>query len=791
MPLTDSDRIFREVARPRVVQLWWALQPLKSIVSFMNTGAHPDDETSAMLAALGFRDGMALSYACANRGEGGQNDIGTEMTADLGTLRTREMERAADVLNMRLYWLGEHPDDTIFDFGFSKSGKETLAKWGDERTLARFVDIIRAERPDIICPTFLDIPGQHGHHRAMTEMAHRVMNAAADPSFSGSERPVWQVSKLYLPAWSGAGQAYDDDLPPPPATVTVAARGADPITGWSWERIGQQSRAFHRTQGMGRWVAAGTERDWPLHLADDRVGTCGDEASLFDNLPRTLVHLADHAGVSILAGTLSLAQRELDSALASFPDGNAVLDHATRALGYIRDARTACPEKAWEQVIHRLDRKEQQLSHVIRLAAGVEVIGRTGQDWLHPGNRTALTVETRIGSAEALSASIAAPSGWEVGPDWLQPGADALPSDPYPATHDPAAPRAPALVARVTTNGVTSESRVALETTPVVLPATTVTLSPATAVLNTAMPDRALSLDLSDAFPTEATAALALPSGWTAEPTETGFRIVAPDRLTEGMHRIGVTLDGVAAQSVERIVYPHIAPAARCFPAELTVLAVNATMPDVAVGYVGGGNDRVAHWLRALGARVTELSDADLASDTTLAALDTIVIGIFAIRSRPALAEALPRLHTWIEAGGNLVTLYHRPWDNWDPDTTPPRRLEIGQPSLRWRVTDEAAEVTVLAPDHALLSAPNGITDADWDGWHKERGLYFASAWDEAYEPLLEMADPDEAPHRGALLAARIGTGQHVHCALILHHQMEKLVPGGFRLMANLLARPE
>ncbi len=161
------------------------------------------------------------------------------------------MERAADVLKLNLYWLSETPDDTIFDFGFSKSGTETLEKWGRERALKRFVEIIRTERPDIICPTFLDIPGQHGHHRAMTGLAHEVMSAAADPTFPDVDLPVWQVKKLYLPAWSGAGDNYDDDLPPPNATLTVKASGEDPVTGWSWAQIGEQSRAFHLTQGMG------------------------------------------------------------------------------------------------------------------------------------------------------------------------------------------------------------------------------------------------------------------------------------------------------------------------------------------------------------------------------------------------------------------------------------------------------------------------------------------------------------------------------------------------------------
>jgi hypothetical protein len=107
---------------------------------------------------------------------------------------------------------------------------------------------------------------------------------------------------------------------------------------------------------------------------------------------------------------------------------------------------------------------------------------------------------------------------------------------------------------------------------------------------------------------------------------------------------------------------------------------------------------------------------------------------------------------------------------------------------LRWRVTDPAAPVTVLEPEHKLLNWPNRITAQDWQGWNKERGLYFASQWDEAYQPLLSMHDANEQPLTGAVLSARIGKGRHTHTSLVLHHQMDKLVAGAFRLMANLVS---
>ena len=77
--------------------------------------------------------------------------------------------------------------------------------------------------------------------------------------------------------------------------------------------------------------------------------------------------------------------------------------------------------------------------------------------------------------------------------------------------------------------------------------------------------------------------------------------------------------------------------------------------------------------------------------------------------------------------------------------------------------------------------------EEDWANWDKERGLYFASEWDEAYKPLLAMSDAGEDPLTGSLLSAEIGKGRHTHTSLVLHHQLDKLVPGAFRLLANLV----
>ncbi|MEP2531425.1 PIG-L family deacetylase [Shimia sp.] len=785
MPTPDQMRLEQLRARPRIMELWWALRPLTSVVRFMQTGAHPDDEITGMLAALAFRDGVNLSYACSTRGEGGQNDIGTESGAALGALRTREMERACDVLGMRMYWHSETARDTITDFGFSKSGTETLGRWGHERTLARFVDIVRVERPDIICPTFLDVPGQHGHHRAMTEVAHEVMAAAADPEFP-SNRPLWQVKKMYLPAWSGAGQSYDDDLPPPPATLTIDGSGCDEVSGWSWERIGQQSRGFHRTQGMGRWQSATHSRDWPLHLAQSHVD--GPDHDLSSGLCVTVGDLAALPGAEVVANDLRAAQGQIDIAVAAYPNFEAVAEAAIAALSLIGRVRLACPAAVRDEVDHRLDAKEVQLARVVQLALGVDVTCFAEDAFVSPGSETAITLDVGKGLAEDVRASLELPDGWSEASGVLRISENAFESDGCRAIYDPMVPDAPACRVWITWRGANVSLRMPMDNPPVVLPACRAHVSPAARLVNLSQPGQTLTTRVDGVYPKPADATILTPEGWRVAGADGDFSIDFPKQLSAGLYELPVLSGGVPAQTVDTVAYAHVAPTAVSSAAQLRVLALEAQLPDVRVGYVGAGNDRVDYWLSALGMDVTGVTDEMLTSDAALSAFDTIVIGIFALRFRPGLSEAMPALHRWVETGGTLVTLYHRPWDNWDPVTTPPRHIEIGQPSLRWRVTDETAEVRHLA-EHSIFQTPNQIGPQDWAGWVKERGLYFAKSWDAAYIPLIEMADPEEASQRGALLVGDVGRGRHVHTSLILHHQMENLVPGAFRLMANLLSK--
>ncbi len=830
----DQQRIAAQASASAITRLWDSLVPLKSVNRFLQTGAHPDDETTRLLARLAKADGVRLGFACGVRGEGGQNDIGTESRAVLGVLRTREMERAAETLDMELFWLNEELEGPIFDFGLSKTAEETFGYWGRERTVERLVRTIRAFRPDVVAPTFLDVPGQHGHHRAITQATEEAFHLAGDadafPEHGRDGLAPWQAAKLYLPAWSGAGGAYDDTEPPPNATITVPVGGFDPVHGATYAQIAQWSRAFHRTQGMGHWVDEGPDAV-PLHRLDCAIEAPEDEASLFDGLPTTLGELADRMDDAGVAEAMRAAHGDIDWALDAFPDNASVLAAVHSALGAVRRAvqgLATAGDDDRERAAHRLALKERQLCHASRCAALLTARMGCDRPVVAAGDAVDVTLSAYLGGPvplDEVSLSIATPRGWRVeqagdGLGRLETGErattairlsvpeDAAEFDPYQFRTLPHGgnDRVHGLV-RYAVDGVSVETVVQPDEPLAVLPPVATSAQP-TAVaynLNRAWPITVSVTARRNGLADGSDAALALspPPGWQVSPDavplalgdagDTGaarFTIAPPEDLAPGRYALPVTVDGLPSRAARTIRHPHIRATHVVTPAEVTVQAMSVALPErLRIGYVDGGSDRVHGWLAQLGCDVT-LLDADVLSGGDLCQFDTIVIGIFAYKARPDLLAANARLKDWVAAGGNLVTQYHRPWDNWDPETVPPHFLKIGQPSLRWRVTDQNAAVTHLAPDHPLLTHPNTITAEDWQGWVKERGLYFAADWAPDYTPILSMADPGEAPLTGSLLSAPVGGGRHTHTSLILYYQMDFLVPGAFRLMANLVTPP-
>jgi hypothetical protein len=70
------------------------LERLQTTASVLHTGAHPDDEDSSFIARMARGDHARTAYLSLNRGEGGQNIIGTELFDALGVIRSEELLQA-------------------------------------------------------------------------------------------------------------------------------------------------------------------------------------------------------------------------------------------------------------------------------------------------------------------------------------------------------------------------------------------------------------------------------------------------------------------------------------------------------------------------------------------------------------------------------------------------------------------------------------------------------------------------------------------------------------------------
>src|SRR5688572_5091925 len=217
------------------------LNRLDVVASVLHTGAHPDDENSALLAALSRGKGARTAYLSATRGDGGQNLLGTELFEALGVIRTEELLAARRADHGLQFFT------PVYEFGFSKSADEAFEKWGREAMLGDFVRVIRQFRPEIIVSRFRGTSADgHGHHQAAGIMTQEAFKAAADPSKFPEYGPAWQTRKLYLSGGGGGGQnnAQNQSATPPPVTIAVNTGDFDLALGRSYAEIAAEGRSL-------------------------------------------------------------------------------------------------------------------------------------------------------------------------------------------------------------------------------------------------------------------------------------------------------------------------------------------------------------------------------------------------------------------------------------------------------------------------------------------------------------------------------------------------------------------
>lgn len=814
--------------------LWKKIKPLSTILKYMNTGAHPDDENSGLLAYMSLGKGLESSYLVAHRGKGGQNEIGSELDDGLSIIRTREAQVASDVTNSDVIILNDGFEDSIDGFGFSKTVTETFEEWGEEKTYKRVIKNIREERPDILFASFRNIEGQHGNHRAISELTQRAFEDAGDPEvFPGQLKDglkTWQPQKVYIP-----GTDSHDEKDHTTLKFNIGGE-VDPVYEKTYPQLGEESRYLHKSQGMGKDLPVEDQYE-SLELVDSIV-TSGEEDSIFEGMSYDFADYATEVDDNELTDQLKNLQNDLDKIVSLYPDKSEILEKIQKVLGNTKELTNNLKDEQYElsnskktDLLERLKVKSEQLQDASVEATDLDLKLKPENKELVREEKTKMSLVVKNNgdtTVPKIKINPIVPEGWDVSNvqnvDPVEPGETSTTTfdvivgknaDYYHPYDDPIfkADISYNLMGAKIKQTITPDT----EDDVFVLPNFSLETSPERIPVNTEESEKKIDVDVNVTNHIDGSndgqVKLEVPQGWNVQPKEVNvsfseqnekekvsFEVTTNKKVDSGNYSLSAKVlendsNSEFSSIYQPIEYEHIGKT--YWPKGEGKVKAEAfslkTPKDLKVGYVDSGFDEVPDYLQQVGIDITKLSPEDVKSGN-LDKYDTIAVGIRAYLNREDLTENNDRLLQYAKDGGHVVMQYHKPGDNWDTNETAPFKLEVGSPSIEWRVTDQASKVNLLKPDSPLFNYPNEIGDKDWANWIQERGLYFPMDWDDHFETYVSMSDYDDAPWNGpfesGILMADYGEGTYMYTNLGFYRQIQNLVPGAYRIFTNLLGYP-
>jgi hypothetical protein len=366
-------------------ELGLVLRQINTVGTFMMATAHPDDENNGVLAQLSKGEGIRTALVTATRGDGGQNEIGPELSDALAALRTEELLAAHRLDGAEQYFT------RAVDFGYSFSREETFEKWGRDEILGDYVRMIRTLRPDVIAGMSPDGDGGGQHHQASAVLAHEAYLAAGDPTrfpdqLAQGLRP-WQARKFYFSAGFGFGRGGRGGRGGParaPAggavrMTTVDTGQYDALLGRTYAEIGSHARSMHKCQGMSPLVRLPGPASASYRLTETTIpGQAGlPERTLFDGVDTSIQGLASFAGdqppSALVTGLAALSEHGA-AALTAFNRGD-VAAQREAVLAGLTAARTlrsglgalGLSDDAMFEINFRLLQKEQQYAQALLL----------------------------------------------------------------------------------------------------------------------------------------------------------------------------------------------------------------------------------------------------------------------------------------------------------------------------------------------------------------------------------------------------------------------------------------
>jgi LmbE family N-acetylglucosaminyl deacetylase len=381
-PSSPTDPLPQDTGKAGLQEM---LVRLGTTARLMQDVAHPDDEDGGMLTLESRGKGVTTLLLTLNRGEGGQNKVGSNLFDVLGVLRTLEL-LAAD-----RYYGVEQRFTRVADFGFSKNADETFQKWqGHDIALGDMVRVIRTFRPDVLVARFsgTDRDG-HGHHQASSILTREAFRAASDPTRFPEQIKEgllpWQAKKLYAGNVCGFGA---QTCPAENYTVRLNTNEPSPRLGMSYIQFSLEGLRHQLSQGAGTYSVDPGPRYTYYKLVDSVLPSTtdkdGHEQDFFDGIDTSLPGLASRLGseeakASFLRQSLLEIQSRIAEATATAEhDPAAAAKPLLSGLQGIRNLidqikTSKLSETSKDKLLIELRTKEDQLEQAANLAADVEL----------------------------------------------------------------------------------------------------------------------------------------------------------------------------------------------------------------------------------------------------------------------------------------------------------------------------------------------------------------------------------------------------------------------------------
>ncbi|MFN9667137.1 MAG: PIG-L family deacetylase [Bacteroidota bacterium] len=791
------------------------MKKLKVLASVLYIAAHPDDENNTFLPYLAKEKLYRTAYLSLTRGDGGQNLIGPEQGIELGLIRTQELLAARRQDGAEQYFT------RAYEFGYSKSAAEALRIWDKEKILADVVWIIRRYQPDIIINRFPgDARAGHGHHAASGILGAEAYTAAADPTrfpeqFAYGVKP-WQAKRILWNSFNFGGNM--NTTSPDQFSFDISQFNAS--LGKSYGEIGAEARSMHKSQGEGRPRRRGPFQEY--------FSTIGGEApvnDLMDGINTSWSRLEGGKAIEEKINRI-ITQYNFEQPEASVP-----------ALVQLYAAVQKIPESGWR------NKKLDEIQELIEACSALFTEVTTSQEWAVQGesvtanfffnlrkNVGAVLKSVRLGNYDT-AVNMNLPVNQNVQFSKLIPVDRNQPlSQPYwlqypklegsfdvrdqqqigKAENDPAFPASWVIniggvdftINRALQYKVVDLVKGELYQPLAVLPRAEVNFVSENLVSKNGEQVTAdvqltqrgkvkLKPTISIAGNRLFTSVSGNDNGWD-DNARISRKLQSP--AVSANRREEVTLQSddasVYAGSTRIIAYDHIPTITYFAPAKTNLIDLSVKTVGKKVGYIPGAGDKIPEALQQLGYEVTTLSEADLQMPY-LSQFDAIITGIRAYNIYEYLSNRNEVLNKYIEHGGHLIIQYMKSNQVGIKTITAgpyPFRVNSSQ-----RVTEENAPVSFLQPAHPLLTYPNTISAADFEGWVQERSTYHAEQTDNRFTSILAMADTGEKPATkgGSLITAPYGKGNITYVGLVLFRQLPAGVPGAYRILANLIALPK